>query len=61
MIVTKTAAQQGKEERDRRICNCFSKLKDKYPLRLELYLAIAREVGISHVTAYRVLRKNNLV
>lgn len=56
-LITPSEAQRQK--RDATIIDLGQayKASGKYATKLDLYLAIARTVGCSHITVYRVLRR----
>lgn len=54
-----TPSEERRNKRDAKIIDLGQtyKASGKYATRLDLYLAIARAVGCSHITVYRVLRR----
>ena len=56
-----TKEKTTKEKRDERICRLYSNYSEKYTTRLELYMDIAKEVQVSHITVIRVLQRAGLV
>lgn len=56
-----TPSALAKRERNRRIVEAYQAMKGEYTLRLELYLAISKKVGVSHVTCYKVLKNEGVL